>query len=167
MVSALFVTLILMQPPAGQHVHPAAPPNHANVPTGLSEETVRQLLAGEGMGLAKPAEMNMFPGPKHVLELKKELAITPGQEAQVTAIRERMLAKAQKLGREIVEAERALDAAFKAGTFSSETLSTSIAAIGRLQAELRTAHLQAHLETKPVLTPAQIHKYYELRGGAH
>src|SRR3989338_7309416 len=37
------------------------------------------LLAGEGMGLAAPAERNGFPGPKHVLELKDSLRLSRDQ----------------------------------------------------------------------------------------
>ena len=165
MLTALFVTFLLTQDP--QHVHPATPSTPTSAPSGLTEEAVRQLLAGEGMGLAKPAEMNMYPGPKHVLELKKELAITPAQEAQVNTIRERMLAKAQKLGADIVRLEKALDAEFRAGALSSAALAKRTRAIATLQGDLRAVHLQAHLETKPLLTPTQIHKYYELRGAHH
>jgi hypothetical protein len=35
----------------------------------LSEEDIAALLNGEGMGMAKAAELNGYPGPKHVLTL--------------------------------------------------------------------------------------------------
>ena len=35
----------------------------------LSEEQRQELLDGHGMGLALAAELNHYPGPKHVLEL--------------------------------------------------------------------------------------------------
>jgi hypothetical protein len=44
------------------------------------------LLKGEGMGMAKAAELNGYPGPTHVLTLAKELALTESQLQQVTAI---------------------------------------------------------------------------------
>ena len=165
MLSTLIVAFLLGQASTAQHVHPAPSSAVSGVPSGLTEETVRQLLAGEGMGLAKPAETNMYPGPKHVLELKNELAITSAQEEKVTRIRERMLVKALGLGRQIVEAERNLDAAFQAGTLTADAMAARVLAIAKLQGELRAVHLQAHFETRPLLTPAQIHKYYELRGG--
>ena len=35
----------------------------------LSAEQVAGYLAGDGMGFALPAELNHYPGPKHVLDL--------------------------------------------------------------------------------------------------
>jgi len=52
----------------------------------LSAEEVRQLLEGEGMGLALAAELNGLPGPLHVLELADSLALTAAQRASVEAI---------------------------------------------------------------------------------
>jgi Spy/CpxP family protein refolding chaperone len=152
---------------SNQHVHQPAASQTAAATSALSAEAVQQLLNGEGMGLAKPAEMNGYAGPKHVQELKTELALSPEQERQVEAIRQRMLERATALGRQIVEAERALDAAFKEGRLTPPELSTRVAAIARLQGDLRLVHLQAHLETKPVLTDAQTRKYYELRSKHH
>ena len=163
---ALASTLVLSlaAAPSSQHGHHAAPAAEgAPAPTGLTPEAVQQLLHGEGMGLARPAEMNEYPGPKHVLELKTELAITPEQEAKVLAIRKDVLERAKAIGREIVEAERELDAAFRSGRLSPADLSTRVQAIARLQGDLRNAHLQAHLQTKPLLTPAQVAQYYARR----
>lgn len=150
-----------------QHVHGAVPAQAGTATSALSGEAVQQLLNGEGMGLAKPAELNGYAGPKHVLELKAELGVTPEQERQIEAIRQRMLTKAKLLGQQIVDAERALDAAFKEGRLTAAELADRVTRIGRLQGELRLAHLQAHLETKPVLTDAQTRKYYELRNTHH
>lgn len=151
---------------AAQHVHAApALPAPSTATSALTAGAVGQLLNGDGVGLAKPAELNHYPGPKHVLELKKELAITPDQEGRVEAIRRQMLDRAQALGRQIVEAEQALDAAFQSGGITEADIAQRVEAIAKLQGELRTAHLQAHLLTKPVLTPEQVHQYYQLRGG--
>jgi Spy/CpxP family protein refolding chaperone len=152
---------------SNQHVHQPAASQSAAATSALSAEAVQQLLNGDGMGLAKPAEMNGYAGPKHVQELKTELAITPEQERQVEVIRQRMLTRATALGQQIVEAERALDAAFKEGRMTPTELSTRVAALARLQGDLRLVHLQAHLETRPVLTDAQTRKYYELRSKHH
>lgn len=150
-----------------QHVHGAVPADAGAATSALSAEAVQQLLDGDGMGLAKPADLNGYAGPKHVLELKSELAITADQERRVEAIRGRMLGKAKELGKQIVDAERALDAAFKDGQLTEAQLATRVASIARLQGDLRLVHLQAHLETKPVLTDAQTRKYYELRSKHH
>jgi hypothetical protein len=42
----------------------------------LSNADIEAYLAGKGMGYAKAAELNSYPGPKHVLELSKELDLT-------------------------------------------------------------------------------------------
>jgi len=39
----------------------------------LSPDEVKDYLAGKGMGLAKAAELNHYPGPAHVLELASQL----------------------------------------------------------------------------------------------
>ena len=150
-----------------QHVHGTAPTQAATATSTLTAEAVQQLLNGDGMGLAKAAELHGYAGPKHVLELKTELAITAEQERQVVAIRERMLTTARHLGKQIVEAEQALDAAFREGRLTDTQLAARVAAIARLQGDLRAAHLQAHLETKPILTDTQTRKYYELRSKHH
>jgi Spy/CpxP family protein refolding chaperone len=148
-----------------QHRHPVPPSQAAT--SALTAEAVQQLLDGEGMGLARPAEMNRYPGPKHVLELESELAISPQQEAAVERIRQQMLAAARPLGRAIVDAERALDEAFASGQMTETDLSTRLIAIAQLQSSLRQAHLRAHLLTRPVLTAEQVSRYYQLRAAHH
>lgn len=150
-----------------QHVHEAVPAPAGTATSALTAEVVQQLLNGEGMGLAKPADMNGYAGPKHVLEMKSELALTAEQERRVEAVRQRMLDTAKRLGQRIVDAERSLDAAFKEGRLTDAQLATRVAGIATLQGELRLAHLQAHLETKPILSDAQSRKYYELRNKHH
>ena len=49
----------------------------------LSDEEVTQLLGGEGMGLALPAELNGYPGPKHVIELADDLELSTEQCKQL------------------------------------------------------------------------------------
>ncbi len=39
----------------------------------LSPGDIQMYLQGHGMGMAKAAELNHYPGPKHVLDLAKEL----------------------------------------------------------------------------------------------
>ena len=42
----------------------------------LSAEDISGYLQGQGMGFAKAAELNGFPGPKHVLDLSDELELS-------------------------------------------------------------------------------------------
>jgi Spy/CpxP family protein refolding chaperone len=158
--------LALMSAAAAQHVHPApAPAAAATATSSLTAEEVRQLLDGDGMGLARAAELNGYPGPKHALERAAPLGLTDDQRAKITAIRERMLSVARRLGAAIVDQERALDEAFRSRSINSDDLAGRVQHIGSLKAELRAAHLTAHLESVTVLTVDQVRKYYEL--GAH
>jgi Spy/CpxP family protein refolding chaperone len=132
----------------------------------LSPAEVEQLLNGHGMGLAKAAELNHYPGPRHVLELAAELQLTPDQRARTQATFARMRDEAVSLGRRIVERERALDAMFAKGDIGANKLRAATAEIARLQGELRAAHLAAHLDMRRLLSPGQVKKYDELRGYA-
>jgi hypothetical protein len=130
----------------------------------LSPEDVATYLTGKGMGLAKAAELNGYPGPAHVLELASELALTTEQRARTQALFAAMEAKAIALGRELVEEERKLDRLFATKAVSAELLASSLADIGALQARVRGAHLEAHLAQLQILTPAQTSRYVQLRG---
>jgi hypothetical protein len=130
----------------------------------LSQEEVDRLLAGEGMGLARPAELNGYPGPKHVLELADSLGLTAEQRSEVEGVFASMHERAQALGREILAGERSLDAAFAERAITEADLSEGVERIARLQGELRVVHLRAHLETRALLSPHQIHEYDRLRG---
>lgn len=130
----------------------------------LSDEEIQDYLTGQGMGLAKAAELNGYPGPKHVLELAGQLQLADSQKAEAQRIRGRMLKEAKRLGGLIVEKERELDGLFAGGLIDGDRLRALTGQIARLQGELRAAHLQAHLEQRRVLTPGQIRKYDGLRG---
>jgi Spy/CpxP family protein refolding chaperone len=131
----------------------------------LSEGDIEELLEGAGHGYALSAELNGHPGPAHVLELAADLEIDDGQRDAVEAIHSEMNAAARDLGEQLVAAEFALDEAFRAGTDAEEVeeLTERSAAI---EARLRAAHLQAHLDTTALLTDEQIRRYGHLRGYA-
>jgi hypothetical protein len=122
------------------------------------------LLAGQGMGFAKAAELNHYPGPAHVLELAAELQLTPEQRTASQGLHARMLAQAKALGARLVEAEATLDRLFASGAASAEAVTTALRQIGSLQAELRGAHLLAHIEQRAVLSAQQVERYDQLRG---
>ena len=130
----------------------------------LSEQDIAGLLKGEGMGMAKAAELNGYPGPVHVLTLAQELELTPVQRQQVRAIFERMSAAAKPLGAELVEHERMLDQAFAKGEITPDRLAAETATSGELGGRLRLVHLAAHLETRALLNPKRITRYQQLRG---
>ena len=130
----------------------------------LSDRDIAALLKGEGMGLAKAAELNGYPGPAHVLSLATQPGLTESQLAQVTVIRDRMSAAAKPLGAQLIDRERALDQLFAKGEITPDRLAAETAAIGELQGRLRSVHLAAHLETRAALNPDQTALYQRLRG---
>lgn len=130
----------------------------------LSPAQIAQLRAGEGMGLALAAELNGYPGPRHVLDLGAQLGLTDAQRARVRQLSDAMKAEAVPLGQKLIAAERDLDIAFADRTMTPERLQAATAAIGELQGKLRDTHLKYHLATAALLTTDQIHRYTELRG---
>jgi hypothetical protein len=135
----------------------------------LSPDEVRKLLDGDGMGLAKAAELNGYPGPKHVIELAGPLQLTPAQLAATEATFRKMRSRAKEIGARIVQREQALDALFAGKSVTAEALARSVQDIGSLQGELRAVHLEAHLTQLAILTPLQTSRYRGLRGygGTH
>src|SRR6516164_3098797 len=130
----------------------------------LSDEEIRDLLEARGMGSAKAAELNSYPGPLHVLQLANELGLSDAQRKGTDALYANMRQRALSIGRQIVEAERTLDRAFANGAIEPATLRSQVHAIATLQGELRAVHLEAHLAQRSLLTPEQIARYDVIRG---
>jgi len=130
----------------------------------LASEEVAGLLEGAGLGFAKAAELNGVPGPRHVLELASELALTDEQRSRVQVVYDRMHAEAVELGSLVVELERELDRAFADQQLAPEEVERLTIEIGDTRGRLRATHLVAHLETAEVLSPEQIARYGQLRG---
>lgn len=121
------------------------------------------LLSGEGAGQGSAAELNGYPGPKHVLDLAAPLSLTPEQKKAVSEIYREMNARAKELGARIVRVEEELNTAFRQGLVSERSVTDDAEQIGRLRGKLRSVHLSAHVRTKAVLTRAQIDLYKSLR----
>ncbi len=130
----------------------------------LSEEEIGDLLEARGMGLAKAAELNSYPGPLHVLQLAAELGLSDAQRKATDSLYASMRQRALSIGRQIIEAERTLDRAFANAAIEPATLRSQVGAIATLQGELRAVHLEAHLAQHALLTPEQITRYDVLRG---
>jgi Spy/CpxP family protein refolding chaperone len=122
------------------------------------------LFNSEGMGQATYAEMNGYPGPKHVLELEKDLELTDSQSKVVQSIFNEMRFAAMGLGKLIVSKEEDLNEVFSKGTATVKTVQEVSEQIGKLRGRLRAVHLEAHLKTRRVLTKEQIETYKRLRG---
>ena len=134
----------------------------------LSAEEIRGLRDGEGMGLARAAELNGYPGPTHVLEAAREgkIHLDAEQQQAIEAIRAAMKAEAQALGRQILALEAALEAGFRERRLTEAELTHQIEEIGSRRAALRLAHLRAHFFTAGLLRPEQIEHYTQFRGYA-
>jgi Spy/CpxP family protein refolding chaperone len=130
----------------------------------LPDEQIKGYTEGRGMGLALPAELHHYPGPRHVLDASRELALTPPQVAALEAVFGRMKAEAVRTGAAYVAAERELDAFFAEGGTDLKRLATLTHRCAVLLGELRATHLAAHVETRAALTPAQVAGYDRLRG---
>lgn len=130
----------------------------------FSAQQIDDLLAGRGMGLAKTAELNGYPGPAHVLDLAGPLELTPEQIEGTRALVTRVRTQASEAGRRLVEAEQGLERQFAERSVTRESLQAALAHIGALQAEIRGVHLEAHLDQTALMSEAQIARYAELRG---
>ncbi len=130
----------------------------------LSASQVQDMLAGKGMELAKAAELNGYPGPMHTLELADPMQLTPDQRSSTEQLLVHHKSEARALGAQLVNAERQLDQAFASRQINPEALATATQRIGALQAALRRAHLETHLQQTSLLTPQQVARYNQLRG---
>lgn len=161
----LYAVFTLITVPAwAQHQHSPYAGEERRAIKALSPQEVRMYLEGHGMGLAKAAELNHYPGPKHVMELAKQLDLSAAQSAQTQKAYDKMHAEAVRLGRLIVGKEKKLDSLYAAQNIGETELRTIVEEIAKLQGELRFTHLNAHLDMKKILTPQQVATYDELRG---
>ena len=130
----------------------------------LSQQEVVGYFNGKGLGYAKAAELNRYPGPSHVLELAEELNLTEKQIRLTQEVFDTMKTQASLLGKQFLAKEQELDQQFSEGTINESSLKNILAAIGKLQSDIRHVHLSAHLEQKSLLTTHQINLYDQLRG---
>jgi Spy/CpxP family protein refolding chaperone len=146
----------------------AEPPSYAGLEEreskALSETEIADLLAGRGAGMALPAELNRYPGPKHVLELAGALGLSREQEAETRRLFERMRSEAVPLGEALVTEEAKLERLFASGAADEDTLRAVVTEASRLRGELRLTHLKYHLTMRRLLSPEQVVAYDAARG---
>ncbi len=142
---------------------PYAGQEHRSIKS-MSPQEIEALKRGEGMGFAKLAELNHYPGPKHVLDLAQQLSLTPTQVAETRLLFDDMQSKAIAIGHELLAAEAELDHAFANDEINAEMLESALLEIGEIRARLRFVHLEAHLRQKRLLTDTQITLYDQARG---
>jgi len=130
----------------------------------LSAEEVRGYQAGAGMGFAKPAELNGYPGPMHSLEHADALRLAPAQKTAIEALLKAHKAEAAALGTGLVRLERELDRLFAERRADEAAVDAKLAQIAAVQAKVRASHLKAHLATTRLLDAGQVARYADLRG---
>lgn len=148
---------------AQHHAHPYAGEEARDI-KALSAQEQQGWLEGQGMGLAKTAELNSHPGPMHVLEHAGALDLTASQQEQSRALMHRHKAEVRALGAELVGAERRLDSLFRSRRATPADVNELTRQIGELQGRIRASHLTTHLEQTRMLRPAQVATYDRLRG---
>jgi hypothetical protein len=163
-VPVLVISLLMSAAVAADN--PATPyaGQQARAMKALSDDDITALRNGEGVGMAKAAELNGYPGPAHVLQLSTQLGLSDAQRTAVQAIFDRMSAAAKSLGAELIGQEQTLDQLFAKRDIMPDHLVASTTAIAELHGRLRATHLAAHLDTRAVLNPDQIARYQQLRG---
>lgn len=130
----------------------------------LSQSDIDGYLSGKGMGYAKAAELNHYPGPRHVLDMENELKLSNKQREQTEALFKKMQTSAIKLGKQLIQQEKELDQLFASSKITQESLDNLLQKIGSTQARLRYVHLSTHLEQKNILNNHQVMMYDQLRG---
>jgi Spy/CpxP family protein refolding chaperone len=162
-IAMVLILAALVAPAMAESKSPYAGQEQRSI-KALSDEDIRDLTEARGLGLAKAAELNSYPGPAHVLELADQLELSAAQRTATEALVAAMRDQARPLGAKIIEAERNLDRAFVEGRIDSESLRSQVVAIAALMGELRTLHLDAHIAQRALLAPEQIARYDALRG---
>jgi hypothetical protein len=159
------------QDPSEHDVHTCAQSPYAGQEMraikALSSEDVQALLAGSGMaygGLAKSAELNGYPGMRHLLEMANEIDLTPDQTVRLEAMFAQMRDEAIVLGEAIIAVETQIDQSFSGEDVNRHTLQAQLGQSANLQGQLRFVHLSYHLETIHVLNEEQVDLYNRLRG---
>jgi len=174
-LAGLGALLLLAAVAAAQspHAHPPGGHRHAPGDEGDAHRRVEAYLKefdavvadGRGFGLAFAADQNGYPGPLHVLELKDRLQLTPEQETRMRALFDGMLSEARPRAARLAAAEARLRRLFADGVADDAAVRAAVTDTEAARAELRLAHLNAHLRARDVLTESQRRIYQHLRWG--
>jgi hypothetical protein len=133
----------------------------------LSDRDIQSLLNGTGEafgGIAKLAELNGYPGPRHVLDITSDLKLTDNQKVEIEMIYESMFRKAKVLGAKIIVVERDMDKAFANKAITEQGLKLLVENSADLYGQIRFVHLSAHIDTVRVLTLEQVQMYNKISG---
>ena len=103
--------------------------------------------------MALPAELNRYPGPRHVLEVADKLGPSPEQEAETRRLFERMQVGSRAARRRAGRQGGGARAAVRVGRCGRAALRAVVTEAARLRGELRLAHLKYHLVMRQLLSP--------------
>lgn len=165
-IKALCLTLLTMAA-AATAAHAADSPyagQEKRAIKALSEQEINDYLNGRGMGTSKAAELNHYPGPRHVLDAAEKLGLSAEQLAKTQEIHAAMENDAKRIGKQIVHKEMELESLYANQSATEDNTREAVMALAKLQADFRLAHLHAHLRMRDVLSPHQIEIYDKLRG---
>jgi Spy/CpxP family protein refolding chaperone len=152
---------------AGQAPPPAKGPYVPGaMGTSLAPDEVAELQSGMGMGLARAAELNQYPGPRHLVDLADKLGLSVEQRRALQRLGDETIDHAREVGRRIIAKEAELNGAFARQEITEPRLRALVAELADLWGQLRVIHLSAHLKTVKLLTATQIEQYHQLRGYA-
>src|SRR5918994_1080779 len=101
-------------PSSSSQVSPYAGQEIRNIKS-LSDSDVQSLRNGIGEafgGIAKLAELNGYPGPRHVLDMASELQLTDRQRVEIERIYQNMSNIAKSIGDAIIAIAQDMDGAF-------------------------------------------------------
>ena len=158
-----YVLLVAASIAAADQPSPYAGQHHRGI-KALSPQEVQDYLQGKGMGYAKSAELNHYPGPAHVLELAVQLGLTAEQRDATARLANTHHAEAKAIGLKRVDAEWQLEALFQSGKADERSLADAVRSAAILEGEYRLSHLETHLRLRALLTEEQVKRYDELRG---
>ena len=133
----------------------------------LSDDDIQSLQNGTGEafgGMAKLAELNGYPGPRHVLDMASELQLTDRQKMEIEHIYQNMSNNAKSIGAAIIDIEQDMDGAFANKTITQENLKLMLDKSADVYGQLRFVHLSAHFDTIQMLTIEQVQMYNSMRG---
>jgi Spy/CpxP family protein refolding chaperone len=164
-IGSAFSVMLALALDSHADISPYAAQRDAEI-KALGTEEQAALLAGKGMGFAKAAELNGYPGPTHVLELADELNLDAAQREKSRRLFERMRATAREAGAQLIEEERVLDSLYATRSATAAKVEAQLQRIESVRTRLRALHLDAHLEQAALLTASQVARYAELRGYA-
>ena len=124
------------------------------------------LIKGAGAGVAKYADNNGYPGPKHILDMRDTLRLTQQQEQKIQVLFDEMKRNAVAKGKQIIEREERLEAMFRRGFATTVEVNSLSSEIGKLRGELRAVHLTTHIAARKILTKEQTAQYNSIRHGS-